>query len=745
MAAARAIDRYFSREDVRGTVSETILIPEQKAVFGVPEAELHTHITGMLGQLGIERLFAHQAQALDAALAGKNVAVVTGTNSGKTMCYNLPVVHTCLTEPLATALYIYPTKALAQDQLGKFEMLAEGTDLRAAVYDGDTPRPQRRAIRKSAHVVLTNPDMLHIGIVPGHESWRRFLKRLRFIVIDEMHTYRGVFGSHVAGVLRRLLRICEFYGASPTVIACSATVANPLDLFEALTGREAELIDQDGAQKGERSIVLVLPPDPGEAQRYSPNFETARLLAELVAEGVRVMAFCKSRVATELVVRYAREALSEAGEDPAGIESYRGGYTAEERREIEQQLFEGRISGIVSTNAMELGVDVGGLDAVLLNGYPGNRASFWQQVGRAGRSTRPGAAVMFAHEDPLEQYLARNPEALTGDPVEGVSLNPENRFVLAAQIGCAAYERPLSLSDLDAFGRSAQRIADEMASADELQFSAERYFLPSYDNPAAKVNIRGSGDQKVELRLEGQAITEMELWRALQYAHEGAVYMHRAETFLVTSLDLQQGVAELERAEPDYFTRPVVQALIEPILDLQRDDLPGCERVLSGLKVTTIVSGFRSISRDGWHVVGEQPLKLPPQTIETIGILVELPGSAGDDAVPAVHGVEHALITTAPLIAGCDTRDLGSAWYAIAPDTLAPRVAVFDQVAGSTGLCEQLLKRWSDWLAASLSLLETCDCEDGCPRCLFTSRCEISNNALSKPLAVRLLRSMQKR
>ena len=317
--------------------------------------------------------------------------------------------------------------------------------------------------------------------------------------------------------------------------------------------------------------------------------------------------------------------------------------------------------------------------------------------------------------------------------------------MLAAQIGCAAYERPLSLADLDAFGESAQRIADEMASADELQFSAERYFLPSYDNPAAKVNIRGSGDQKVELRFEGETITEMELWRALQYAHEGAIYMHRAETFLVTSLDLKRNVAELEQVEPDHFTQPIVQALIEPVLELQRDSLPGCERVLSALKVTTVVAGFRSISRDGWHVVGGQPLKLPPQTIETIGILVELPDSLGEEAVPAVHGVEHALMTTAPLIAGCDTRDLGSAWYAVAPDTLAPRVAVFDQVAGGTGLCEQLVMRWDDWLAASLSLLESCDCDDGCPRCLFSSRCEISNDALSKPLAAQLLRSMQKR
>ena len=737
MDALGVFEHFASQPQLRERVANFVTVPGKGAAYSELSVPLHAGLAESLKEAGIERFFSHQALAIESVLAGRDTMVVTGTGSGKTLCYNAPVLHTCLTEPVATALYLFPTKALAQDQAGKLEAIAGG--VRYGVYDGDTPRQQRGAIRRSAHVVLTNPDMLHVGILPQHENWSRFLRALKFIVVDEAHTYRGVFGSHVGGVLRRLLRLCAFYRSSPVVVACSATVGNPVELFTKLTGREPALVEKDGAPRSERNVALIEPPSLEKDETFSPNRETAGLLAEFVRSGVRTLAFCRARVSTELVVRYVRQMLEDSGHDLQKVESYRGGYTADERREIEKRLFTGDLTGLATTNAMELGVDVGGLDAIVLTGYPGSLSSFWQQVGRAGRGATPGFAALVAHEDPLEQYLARNPGVLL-KAVESVSLRPDNPFVLAAQLRCAAYERPLAPEELDPFGATARRVADEMDDTGDLELSAGRYFYPSHEPPARKVDIRGVGGESVHLYHEGERIGEMEGWRALQFAHEGAVYLHRSHTYVVARLDLRRNEAHMEDREPGYFTQPVVQSLVQPTVELGTSGALS----LSGVSVTSAVVAYRKMAQDGRQVLGEVPLQLPAQSYDTVGVRVAVgpEWSGSEEAVGAVHGLEHALMAVAPVIAACDRRDLGSAWFSVDPLDLSPAVYVFDATPGGMGLSESLFARCTDWLAMALGLLESCKCESGCPACLYSSLCEGMNENLSKEGALRLVRSL---
>lgn len=707
---------------------------------------MHPRLVQQIAELGIVDLFAHQALAYDAARAGRDLAVVTGTSSGKTLCYNLPVLQACLEEPSARALYLFPTKALAHDQLGKLEAMGGALGVRCAAYDGDTPQSARAAIRKSAHLVLTNPDMLHVGILPQHENWGRFLRSVRYVVLDEMHAYRGVFGSHVAHVLRRLFRLCAWYGSQPQVIACSATIANPEDLFLRLTGRDAVLIDQDGSPSGGRAVLFLAQPDPCDEPARGPNSESAALLVRLAREGYRALAFCRARVTTELVLRTARSMLRKADLPEEWIESYRGGYTASERRKIEADLFAGRIRGLATTNAMELGVDVGTLDAVVLNGLPSSVSSFWQQVGRAGRGTRPGLALALAHDDPMEQLMVRDPDLLLGSPIESVTVSPSNPHILAQQLRCAAYERPLSPSELSFFGAQSEPAAGALVETGELHFQGDRYYYPSHEPPAPGVNIRGSSSEQVELWVGTDRLGLMERWRAFGAAHVGAVYLHRGQSYVVQELNVDAGRAVLEPQSVEYYTLPVIQSILEPQALIAEKPWGRHKLSLSGLKVTSAVVGFRRVSLDGDRVLDAEELDLPPISYDTIGTQwhVDAEPYADDDptGAPGLHGAEHALMAVAPLLAGCDRQDVGSAWYPLFPTTLRPAMFAFDAVAGGVGLTEKLFERADQWAMHALNLLIGCVCEDGCPLCLLSARCECANQALSKPAAIGLLSSL---
>jgi len=735
------LNNWLSDKAVKSQVAAVCTLPPRPAKHTDLMAPLHPRLQSRLAKIGLDRFYSHQAQAIEAALGGKDVAVVTGTNSGKTLCYNVPAMQWMLAEPMARALYIYPTKALAQDQLQKLAEIAPGPDIRTASYDGDTPTSQRPAIRKLANIVATNPNMLHVGILPGHQAWAAFFRSLRLIVIDEMHVYRGVFGSHVAGVFRRLLRLCEAYGSRPQIVACSATIGNPGELFFKLTGRRPLVVDDDGSPQGEKTFVFWNPPVEEDFTNIGGNLVSARILARMAESGLRAMVFCGSRIAAEMVLRYARKAVETNGNlDPAKLEAYRAGYSIEERREIEKALFKGQLLGLATTNAMELGVDIGGLDAVVLNGYPGTVASFWQQAGRAGRGTKDAVAVFVARDDPLEQFLLREPLRLLQADGEPVAINPFNKAILSAQLECAASELPLRPAELDAMGGPALAVAEQMEQQGTLEYRNGCFFYPCFEAPAPKVNIRGTGGETVKLMLGAKEVGTMEFWRALEYAHEGAVYLHRDAVYLVEKLDLDALFARLQPADVNYLTYPIVENVVESAGDALKRPLGPANAAFGSVFVASRVCGYRKKTMFGGRLIEEFELDLPAQSFETEGFWLELPPLADDQDASGLHGLEHALLAVAPLIAGCDPRDLGSAWYLFNPGTQAPAVFLYDKVPGGVGLAEKLFDGRKTLVSTALNLLQGCPCQDGCPGCLYSPRCQLRNELLDKRKALFLLR-----
>ena len=714
---------------LEGREVSILTLPERAAELADWPDGLRPQVWTRLQEAGFARAYSHQAAAIKASLAGEDVCLVTGTSSGKTLAFLAPVIEALLAEPNARALLVYPTKALAQDQEARIAALLP-PGLRVGVYDGDTPTAARSAVRKSAHVVLTNPDMLHVGILPNN-AWSGFFRALRAVVVDESHVYRGLFGAHCAGVFRRLLRLCAAQRARPRIVAATATVANPGEAFEALFGRTATVITEDGSPQGTKTLVFVAPAEADE-QGAGLTTTAALLTAELVAAGSPTLTFCGSRTATELVSRRANEALGRAGL----VDSYRGGYTREERRAIERRFFGGELLGLVSTSAMELGVDVGHIESVVMVGYPGAVSRFWQQAGRAGRGGRPGLAVLLAREDPLEAFLTRDPEQIVGRSVERVAVPTRNPTVCRAQLACAAYESPIGDDEIARFGPGYVQALQEAATLGELAPAGGRWIYPSHRSPAAQVSIRGLPGGDVALTVDGEVIGTMEAWRARRYAHAGAVYLHRGDTFLVRSLDLGRGLAVLDRADPPWFTRPVAQSVFEPQFDIETD---GGLRLVA-TRVTTAVTGYQKLDPRTMAVIDRLELEPDYETMDTVAVQIAVDADPIED-VAAVHALQHALVTTAPLVAACDRQDLLSAWYALDPATMAPTVYVADAAPGGSGLAEALFAGREDWLRQALTLFEGCPCEDGCPSCSLVSWCEVSNEALDKRGAVRLLGS----
>jgi DEAD/DEAH box helicase domain-containing protein len=735
---------------LRGTHHVSRTWEPRDPVYHEEERPLVESVEKWLKAQGVRKRYSHQARAIDVARQGRDLIVVTGTSSGKSLCYTVPALESCVSEPIARHLWLFPTKALAQDQLGRLLQLVPKDQVLAATYDGDTPKSHRSTIRQSANIILTNPDMLHVGMLPGHETWGKFFRGLRTIVLDEAHVYRGVFGGHVGWVLRRLLRLAEWYGARPQIIACSATVAEPAQLFRDLTGREAVVIEGDGSPSGGRRVVLVAPglasedSDEDAPRGISPNVQTGRMLANLVSQGAKTMAFCRARVATELVLRVARDTLRAKGGDPDWVDSYRGGYTPEERRAIERRLFDGRLRGLATTSAMELGVDVGGLDVVLINGYPGRISSFWQQVGRAGRSRRYGAAVMLAHEDPLELALTENPALLLHGGAEVARPAVFNLPLALAQLKCAAHERALGPEDRAAWeavtGATLQAAVGSGLASGELVESAGRVFYPAHQSPARDVNLRSAGGSPIVLRVGREPIGTMERFRAYGMAHPGAIYLHRGETYIVNELNLATGIADLESIEATYFTRALAQSVVEPHVEIARVPVMGGQRRLVGATVTTVFPGFQRIALNGHHIVGEEELDMPAETLETIALRLEFgPEILAPDpaqAMTALHTLEHALRSSAPWVAQCDRDDLGSSWTAFAADSGGPALALYDTIPGGLGLSEALFERWNELLQFAHDRLERCRCEDGCPLCVMSSHCEAGNQLLSRTLGL---------
>ena len=709
-------------------------LPARLARYGDLALPLAEPIPEALAHLGIERLYTHQVQAIEALRGGLDTVIVTGTASGKSLCYHLPVMEALLRDPDATALYLFPTKALAQDQLKSLTRLMAGHPdlmkaIRPGVYDGDTQATTRRRIRDSANLVLSNPDMLHQGILPGHPRWGRFLRNLRYVVVDEIHAYRGIFGSHVANVFRRLERVARHVGGDFRYVLCSATIRNPRDLAESLTGRKVQVVDDDGAPRGERHFAFWNPPflDPSKVERRSSNVEGSAIFAELIARGAQALVFTKSRVAAELVYRYARERLEPRLPDLASrLKPYRGGYLPEERRAIEQALFSGELRGVVSTNALELGVDIGGLDAVVIVGAPPTLASLWQQAGRAGRKGGPALAVLVAYNETVDQYLMRHPDYFFGRSPEAAIIDPNNPYILAQQLACAAHELPLSPADHAAFGPQCAEILGALEEAGEMRTIDGHSYWAKAEFPAAKVSLRTISDDTytiMDVTRQNAVIGNVDAISALELLYPEAIYLHDGGTHFVRELDLEQKVAYVEPREVDYYTQPVIDTHIEVRGERMRREWRGesvrfGELTYAWQTVAMKKIRFRSLDSIGYH-----PLDLPRLTLETCGFWFApseaawaAVSKAGRNPIEGLSGVRNLFTTLLAMLAMCDPFDLGGT---IDSSNLGrPALFMFDRYPGGLGFAEQGYARLDELAEAALQHLESCDCDSGCPACV---------------------------
>ena len=710
-----------------------------------------------LAERGVARPWTHQAEGASLVHDGRDVVVATGTASGKSLVYQLPVLGGLDADPRATALYLAPTKALAADQLRALDGLA-GSSVRPASFDGDTPMDERDWIRRHARWVFSNPDMLHRSLLPWHPRWARFLRRLRWIVVDECHTYRGVFGSHVALLLRRLLRVAARYGSHPVVVLASATVARPAEFASVLTGREVTAVTEDGSPHGGRTVAFWEPPllpeitgDNGAPVRRSAGAEASRMLGDLVLERARTLAFVRSRRAAELTALGARRQVADVAPELAErIESYRGGYLPEERRALESALSSGALLGVATTNALELGVDISGLDSVVLAGFPGTRASFWQQAGRAGRESDEALVVLVARDDPLDTYLVHHPRALVGAPVESCVLNPVNPYVLAPQLACAAAELPLTTVDVETTfgGAAAEEVLDALVEDGVLRRRPGGWFWPDTgERPAATVDIRGSGLGQVAVveAATGRMLGTVDGGSAPGTVHSGAVYLHRGESYVVDDLDLDAAIALVHAEEPDWRTESQSVSDVE-VLEVASTVRYGPVQVCFGdVSVSSQVVGYRRRGPDG-SVLDSTPLELPVQTLHTRSVWYTVDDdaltAAGVDParVPgALHAAEHAAIGLLPLFAICDRWDIGGLSTALHPDTGSPTVFVHDGHPGGAGLAERGHAVLARWLDATRTAVRDCECSTGCPSCVQSPKCGNGNSPLDKDGAVRVL------
>jgi DEAD/DEAH box helicase domain-containing protein len=760
MDAAAFIHHLASLSDYRQQIVHIECIPHQGAIFGKLDKPLHPSLQACLESLGISALYGHQAKALNAILDGKNVIIATPSASGKSLCYQLATLDALLHDKDSRAFYIFPTKALAQDQLRSLEqILGETKGLpqlishgAAATFDGDTPQDARANIRKQARVVLTNPDMLHLGILPNHQSWSKLFRNLKYVVIDETHIYRGVFGSHVANVLRRLRRLCAFYGSNPHFICCSATIANPQEHAQNIVGLPFEAIVEDGSPHGEKYFTFWNPPiiDEAKTSRRSSNSEAAFLLGELVQKEIRSLVFASTRKLTELIYIYTQEQLPPSLRDK--ISPYRAGYLPEDRRRIEQQFFEGELLGLVATTALELGINIGDLDATVLTGYPGSIASAWQQAGRSGRSTHSSLSFLIAQENPLDQYLMHNPDFFSSKNFDNAIINPVNPYILKPHLLCAAWEKPLEDKDEEFFGSNTGTMLTELEQEGRLRKRQERWHpAPSISYPAQDINIRATSGQNYAV-IDGQdgcLLETVEASVAFFLVHPGAIYLHQGESYLITELDLARHIAWAEPRPVNYYTQTMEIHDIRVTKLLKEKDCHSVKVYFGDVDVTVTVVGFKRKKQFTEEVIEAVPLDLPPQNFPTKALWFDLPqkainriADAGLDFHGGLHACEHAAIGILPLFALCDRNDIGGVSTPSHPDTGKAQIFIYDAHAGGIGIAEKGFEMITEIWQATLKAVQECPCTDGCPSCVQSPKCGNNNQPLDKDAAIILLEKL---
>jgi DEAD/DEAH box helicase domain-containing protein len=729
MSVEVVLDRLLAQDEFRQHLTLDHTVPAREARYAPLPDGIDLRLAQALAARGISQLYTHQAEATGLVLARKDIVVVTPTASGKTLCYNLPVLQAMLKDPEARALYLFPTKALAQDQLAELHgMITElKVDLKTYTYDGDTPVSARQAIRQAGHIVVTNPDMLHTGVLPHHTRWVKLFANLRFVVIDELHAYRGVFGSHLANVLRRLWRVCTFYNSYPVVICCSATIANPKELAERLTGRPITLVDDNGAPRGPKRLLFYNPPVVNRELgiRRSTTLESQRIAETFLRDRVQTIVFARTRLQVEVLLSYLKQSLANRLGQSDAIRGYRGGYLPLQRREIEHGLRDGSVRGVVSTNALELGIDIGHLDAAVLCGYPGTIASTWQQIGRAGRRRGAAAAIFVASSSPLDQYLVNHPEYFLGrDPEQGL-IDPDNLLILSAHLQAATFELPVSTRE--PFGEAPVaellRILEEDGavhqSGDSWHWSANAF-------PAEGVSLRSANADNVvivDVTRGASIIGEMDQFSAQIFLHEEAIYLHEGAQYHVDRLDWEEKKAFVRPVKVDYYTDANLAVSIKVLETFAT--WPAAELIVhhGEVQIRALATIFKKIRFHSHENIGSGPISLPEQQLHTTSFWLAIPAEvARQFPRPAMQGglqgVANVLKAVACLFLMCDARDLGAHPETRAPHTGLPTVFVYERYPGGVGMSGRLLEMANVVLAAAHDLVAQCPCESGCPSCV---------------------------
>jgi DEAD/DEAH box helicase domain-containing protein len=730
------VSRYrASHQEPESPVRAIHHVPAAEGTFAEIPPNIDARLRAALERRNVARLYIHQGEAFDHIGSGKNVVIVTPTASGKTLCYNLPVLQMLLQDPDARAMYLFPTKALAEDQLHELHGAIEemGSEICAFTYDGDTPQDARKAIRQRANVVLTNPDMLHSGILPHHTRWASYFENLRYVVIDELHYYRGVYGSHLANLLRRLARICAFYNSDPRFICCSATIANPRELAEALTGQPFELVERNGAPRGEKYFIFYNPPVVNRQLGIRRSYinESRRVALEFIERKLQTLVFANNRLATEVLVTYLKDACDRGRLPTETVRGYRGGYLPRERREIERSLRSGSVRAVVATNALELGVDIGSLDAVVLAGYPGTIASTWQRAGRAGRRQSASAAVLVASSAPLDQYVVEHPDYFFGRSPEHAYINPENLEILLAHLKCAAFELPIR-EDEKFGGHPLGEICGFLEENGFLHHSAGAWHWTSSTYPADATNLRSVTSDNfvvVDTSDETNVIAEVSFPAALTGLHEKAIYLHEARMYHVDRFDYDHRKAYVTLVDCDYYTDAIDYTQVKTLEEFEGEPLGGARRAHGDVRVNRQIVGFKKIKFYTMENVGAGKLSMPEQEMHTTAFwlhfpeefLARLEGYTPAEKQSGIAGLGNALRTVASLLLMCDPRDLGVAMseeIANGVERFEPNLYLYDMYPGGVGQSAPLFRFAPRLLQQTAGLLDACGCSAGCPSCV---------------------------
>jgi len=733
MNVAQTIDALRGDREFTQNLSGWHVVPARDARYGAWPAGLDARLVAGMKKRGVPQPYVHQAQAVEAALAGENVCVVTPTASGKTLCYNVPVLQRLLSNPNGRALYLVPTKALSQDQMHELQSLIDGLEVKIGTYtfDGDTPNSARRAIKSAGHIVVTNPDMLHTGILPHHTTWIRLFENLQFIVIDELHHYRGVFGSHLANIIRRLKRICAFYGSKPQFICCSATIANPQEMAQKIIEAPVRLVNDNGAPSGERHFLFYNPPVVNRELgiRRPVVREVERIAKYFLSKDIQTIVFARSRLRVELLATYIKEAVKKTGKNPEMVKGYRGGYLPTERREIEKGLREGKIMTVVSTNALELGIDIGGLDVCIMTGYPGNVASTWQQAGRAGRRNSISMSILVASSAALDQYIIGHPEYFLGQTPENATVDPNNLMIMMSHVKSAAFELPFL--DGEAFGLDAASTEEMLRFLEEknvLRHVKDKWHWSEQTYPAEEISLRTAAPGNVvilDTTKDGRVIGEVDLFSAPTEVYENAIYIHQSEQYTIDRLDLDDRKAYARPVETDYYTDAQTKADLK-VIEVFQDDRRGGADIRHGeLSVTMLPTMYKKIKLGTLENVGWGEIHLPETTMHTTAYWLEYPedvalrcGLSQDDLGGALNALANALRQVAPVQVLCDVTDIRA--HADLKSTFSerPSIVLYETYPGGVGFSEKLFTHHQRLLESAVSLLSDCGCKEGCPSCV---------------------------